>query len=65
MSYSRAHVVLIAFSVDTPDSLENVTQKVRRVGVWLRLGSGRRAGSPWSISGSGHRFGLGSAWGSG
>ncbi|ODN96582.1 rho family protein [Cryptococcus wingfieldii CBS 7118] len=27
LSYSKAHVILIAFSVDTPDSLENVTQK--------------------------------------
>lgn len=28
LSYSKAHVILIAFAVDTPDSLENVTQKV-------------------------------------
>lgn len=28
LSYSKAHVILIAFSVDTPDSLDNVTQKV-------------------------------------
>ncbi|WVF70421.1 hypothetical protein IAT40_005211 [Kwoniella sp. CBS 6097] len=27
LSYSKAHVILIAFSVDTPDSLENVSQK--------------------------------------
>jgi len=27
LSYSKAHVILIAFSVDTPDSLDNVTQK--------------------------------------
>lgn len=27
LSYSKAHVILIAFAVDTPDSLENVTQK--------------------------------------
>jgi Rho family, other len=27
LSYSKAHVILIAFSVDTPDSLENVTVK--------------------------------------
>nr|ODO00942.1 rho family protein [Cryptococcus depauperatus CBS 7855] len=27
LSYSKAHVILIAFAVDTPDSLDNVTQK--------------------------------------
>ncbi|KAG5646847.1 hypothetical protein DXG03_002224 [Asterophora parasitica] len=27
MSYSKSHVILIAFSLDTPDSLENVTTK--------------------------------------
>jgi hypothetical protein len=60
MSYSRAHVVLIAFSVDTPDSLENVTQKV---------GRGRPRGvEPSSGSGPGPGMGTGpacgSAWGS-
>lgn len=29
LAYSKAHVLLIAFSVDTPDSLENVKHKVR------------------------------------
>lgn len=28
MSYSKSHVILIAFAIDTPDSLENVTSKV-------------------------------------
>ncbi|KAK4683769.1 hypothetical protein P7C73_g6460, partial [Tremellales sp. Uapishka_1] len=28
LSYSKAHIILIAFSVDTPDSLDNVSQKV-------------------------------------
>lgn len=28
LAYSKAHVLLIAFSVDTPDSLENVRNKV-------------------------------------
>jgi Rho family protein len=28
MSYSKSHVILIAFALDTPDSLENVTAKV-------------------------------------
>ncbi|KIM45057.1 hypothetical protein M413DRAFT_17189 [Hebeloma cylindrosporum] len=27
MSYSKSHVILIAFAIDTPDSLENVTTK--------------------------------------
>jgi len=27
LSYSKAHVILIAFSVDSPDSLDNVSQK--------------------------------------
>jgi len=27
MSYSQSHVILIAFAIDTPDSLENVTTK--------------------------------------
>ncbi|KAG8835408.1 Rho GTPase [Serendipita sp. 399] len=27
LSYSKSHVVLIAFAIDTPDSLENVTVK--------------------------------------
>ena len=31
LSYSKSHVILIAFSVDTPDSLENVEVKVRLV----------------------------------
>ncbi|KAG6920049.1 hypothetical protein DXG01_010117 [Tephrocybe rancida] len=30
MSYSKSHVILIAFALDTPDSLENVTTKVTR-----------------------------------
>ena len=29
MSYSKSHVILIAFAIDTPDSLDNVTVKVR------------------------------------
>jgi hypothetical protein len=29
MSYAHSHVILIAFALDTPDSLENVTTKVR------------------------------------
>jgi hypothetical protein len=28
LSYSKSHVILIAFAIDTPDSLENVTVKV-------------------------------------
>lgn len=29
LAYAKAHVILIAYAVDTPDSLENVTNKVR------------------------------------
>ena len=29
LAYSKAHVILIGFSVETPDSLENVRHKVR------------------------------------
>ena len=29
LSYSKSHVILIAFAIDTPDSLENVSVKVR------------------------------------
>jgi len=29
LAYSKAHVILIGFSLDTPDSLENVKHKVR------------------------------------
>jgi Rho family protein len=28
LSYAKSHVILIAFAIDTPDSLENVTVKV-------------------------------------
>lgn len=31
LSYSKSHVILIAFAIDTPDSLENVSVKVRVV----------------------------------
>jgi hypothetical protein len=33
LSYSKSHVILIAFAIDTPDSLENVTVKVS----WTRF----------------------------
>lgn len=29
LAYAKAHVILIGFSVDTPDSLDNVKNKVR------------------------------------
>ena len=28
LAYSKAHVILISFSIDTPDSLDNVKHKV-------------------------------------
>lgn len=35
LAYSKAHVLLIGFSVDTPDSLENVKHKVRPTGFLI------------------------------
>lgn len=35
MSYSKSHVILIAFALDTPDSLENVTTKVSTLPSFL------------------------------
>ena len=31
LAYSKAHVILIGFSIDTPDSLDNVKHKVCRI----------------------------------
>jgi len=31
LAYSKAHVILIGFSIDTPDSLDNVKHKVGRL----------------------------------
>ena len=31
LAYSKAHVILIGYAVDTPDTLENVTNKVSTV----------------------------------
>ncbi|KAF5321333.1 hypothetical protein D9619_001496 [Psilocybe cf. subviscida] len=31
MSYSKSHVILIAFAIDTPDSLENWIEEVRNI----------------------------------
>ncbi len=36
LAYSRAHVVLIGFAIDTPDSLDNVKHKVSGHGVPIR-----------------------------
>lgn len=33
LAYSKAHVILIGFSIDTPDSLENVRHKVIYLGM--------------------------------
>lgn len=35
LAYSKAHVILIGFAVDTPDSLENVKHKVRHAAACL------------------------------
>jgi small GTP-binding protein len=32
LAYSKAHVILIGFSIDTPDSLDNVKHKVNTFG---------------------------------
>ena len=37
MSYSKSHVILIAFAIDTPDSLDNVTVKVRYATIVCEL----------------------------
>ena len=34
LAYSKAHVILIGFSIDTPDSLDNVKHKVRLQDSW-------------------------------
>lgn len=44
LSYSKAHIILIAYSVDTPDSLDNVTQKVSRELRAQRASSVQREG---------------------
>jgi small GTP-binding protein len=31
LAYSKAHVILIGFSIESPDSLDNVKHKVRRL----------------------------------
>jgi Rho family, other len=36
MSYSKSHVILIAFAIDTPDSLDNVSVKVLQLYPHLR-----------------------------
>ena len=38
MAYSKAHVILIGFSIDTPDSLDNVKHKVSQIGVIYVVG---------------------------
>ena len=36
LSYPDSHVILICFAVDSPDSLENVQEKVRRSSIYLQ-----------------------------
>jgi len=40
LSYSKSHVILIAFAIDTPDSLENVSVKVGSGSFWTRFSLG-------------------------
>ena len=41
LAYSKAHVILIGFSVDTPDSLDNVKHKVSVASFEVRAGTDR------------------------
>lgn len=41
LAYSKAHVLLIGFSVDTPDSLDNVKHKVGIPSVEVRANTNR------------------------
>lgn len=41
LAYSKAHVILVGFSIDTPDSLDNVKHKVRYYPSALYAPSGR------------------------
>ena len=43
LAYAKAHVILIGFSVDTPDSLDNVKHKVGGINPFL-ITLGHRAG---------------------
>lgn len=36
LAYSKAHVILIGFSIDTPDSLDNVKHKVRLLPYYIQ-----------------------------
>lgn len=47
LSYSKAHVILIAFAVDTPDSLDNVSQKVSRAKLSHRVSSNAADRTQW------------------
>jgi GTPase SAR1 family protein len=45
LAYSKAHVILIGYSVDTPDSLDNVKHKVCLISAsWLVLSDMLRSG---------------------
>ncbi len=47
LSYSRAHVILIAFAIDTPDSLDNVQVKVRTLLQFLPPNQCQMIASQW------------------
>lgn len=36
LSYPDSHVILICFAVDSPDSLENVQEKVREISMLIK-----------------------------
>jgi len=46
LAYSKAHVILIGFSIDTPDSLDNVKHKVHLYDLLSKTSSANgRSGS--------------------
>ena len=45
LSYPDSHVILICFAVDSPDSLDNVQEKVRRISWVLGLTSKGKSGA--------------------
>ena len=47
MSYSKSHVILIAFAIDTPDSLDNVTVKVRVYHGWVGMRANYAPRAQW------------------
>ena len=47
LSYPDSHVILICFAVDSPDSLDNVQEKVRLEAAFDRPEAGINTSAPW------------------